>query len=171
MYDVIIANGTVVDGVSVLQAYLREGSVLSIGAIRVEVHGSRAASFVPMSGRESFGELVGRSAAMRSAFAALERAAGSDATAEGSEASGVATASPGTGAAGVAGAGADADQGGASTRHSVHRGGIDQHRGPGHLVLTAVVMFGDAARGRHHHGHGAREQGDTKLVHVEPPGQ
>ncbi len=73
-------NGTVVDGVSVLQAYLREGSVLSIGAIRVEVHGSRAASFVPMSGRESFGELVGRSAAMRSAFAALERAAGSDAT-------------------------------------------------------------------------------------------
>ena len=72
-------NGTMVDGVVVLEAFLRGGSLLKLGRSTISFQFA-VERRLPTSTRESFGELVGRSVAMRATFALLERAAGSDAT-------------------------------------------------------------------------------------------
>jgi DNA-binding NtrC family response regulator len=73
-------NGTSVDGVQIVDCWLRSGAIVRLGntAIRFE-HVSEAVR-LPLSERTEFGSLVGRSVAMRSTFALLERAAASDAT-------------------------------------------------------------------------------------------
>jgi two-component system, NtrC family, response regulator GlrR len=73
-------NGTVLDGMRINDAYLRQGSEVELGRTRLRLEVVRAAGRVALSERESFGELVGSSFAMRAAFAVLERAAQSDAT-------------------------------------------------------------------------------------------
>ena len=73
-------NGTLVDGVPVRVAPLRDRAVLTIGRTQLEFELGTSYAHVPLSSRDRFGGLVGRSHTMRATFAALERAAGSDAS-------------------------------------------------------------------------------------------
>lgn len=73
-------NGTVVDGVSILHAYLRGGSLLRIGTSVIRFQYEAARNQLPISALSEFGSLVGTSVAMRSRFALMERAAATDAT-------------------------------------------------------------------------------------------
>jgi transcriptional regulator with PAS, ATPase and Fis domain len=77
--DLDSKNGTVVDGTRVVEGYVRDGSVLILGTtwIRVELGPPPAAA---ATGPTRFGRLLGAAPGMRAAFAALERAAASDAT-------------------------------------------------------------------------------------------
>jgi two-component system, NtrC family, response regulator GlrR len=78
--DLESRNGTWVDGTRVVEAFLREGSQLKLGRTALQV--SLADERVPqlLSERTELGQLVGRSAPMRAAFAQLERAAATDTT-------------------------------------------------------------------------------------------
>jgi len=73
-------NGTVVDGVSVVEAFLRSGSTIKAGAVTLRFELLGQVRRVPMSTRRSFHGLVAESVAMRVALALVERAAGSDLT-------------------------------------------------------------------------------------------
>jgi transcriptional regulator with GAF, ATPase, and Fis domain len=77
--DVGSHNGTLLDGVRVIAAVPRSGSLVQMGRVtfRLEL-GSREVR-LPLSSREELGPLLGRSIAMRQLFALLERAAASDA--------------------------------------------------------------------------------------------
>ncbi|MBS1149163.1 MAG: Sigma-54 dependent transcriptional regulator, Fis family [Myxococcaceae bacterium] len=73
-------NGTSVDGVSVLEAFVREGSVIRVGGSAVRFELDRAQNRIEASSEERFGTLLGKSVAMRTTFAQLERASKSDIT-------------------------------------------------------------------------------------------
>src|SRR5262249_61277470 len=73
-------NGTLVDGVSIVQAHLRSGANLTLGRTQIRFDLGTDHVKIPLSEREEFGLMVGRSLAMRASFALLERAAQSDAT-------------------------------------------------------------------------------------------
>lgn len=77
--DLSSSNGTQLDGVRVLDAFLKRGSILKLGrtTLRFELVGRR--NRLPISPRTTFGQLVGRSVRMRGLFALLERAAAMDA--------------------------------------------------------------------------------------------
>jgi transcriptional regulator with PAS, ATPase and Fis domain len=73
-------NGTTVDRVPVIEAPLRHGAVLGLGRTQLRFDiGSRDVE-IPLSAREHFGRLRGRSIAMRATFAQLEAAAASQST-------------------------------------------------------------------------------------------
>ena len=80
--DLESRNGTVVDGTRVLDGFLRDGSMLVLGAtwLQVELGALRLTGLQLGDAPTRFGNLVGESPAMRAAFAAMERAAISDAT-------------------------------------------------------------------------------------------
>ncbi len=78
--DLDSTNGTVVDGVRVAEAFLREGSLLRLGRTVVRFDLAAERNRLRLSDRTEFGTLVGRSIAMRTAFALLERAARTDVT-------------------------------------------------------------------------------------------
>jgi two-component system, NtrC family, response regulator GlrR len=78
--DLGSTNGTIVDGVHVKHAYLRDGSLLRLGKTTIRFDLAREVNRVLTSERRAFGGLVGVSPAMRHVFAVLERAAASDAT-------------------------------------------------------------------------------------------
>ena len=73
-------NGSVVDGVRVVDAYLRGGSTVRLGrsALRFDFGTDRKP--LRISEARQFGVLVGESVAMRQVFAVLERVAASEAT-------------------------------------------------------------------------------------------
>ena len=73
-------NGTVVSGVSVLAAHLSPGARVVLGHSQMIFEPRSDRAKVPISTRDRFGRLVGRSAAMRRVFKLLEQAAASDAT-------------------------------------------------------------------------------------------
>jgi transcriptional regulator with PAS, ATPase and Fis domain len=73
-------NGTLVNGVEIAQAWLRSGAILTLGQTEVKFDQGADHVVQPLSPRERFGGMVGRSSAMRAVFALLERAAASDAT-------------------------------------------------------------------------------------------
>jgi two-component system response regulator GlrR len=73
-------NGTFVDGVSVLQAHLRPGAILTLGKSQVRFDPASDFVSVPLSEGSRFGLAVGAAPTMRAMFAVLERAAASDAT-------------------------------------------------------------------------------------------
>ena len=77
--DLDSRNGTEVDGVTVLEALLRNNSLLRLGnsVLRFEVGGHD--NRIPLYVGSSFGLLRGTSVAIRAVFSMLERAAGSDA--------------------------------------------------------------------------------------------
>ena len=73
-------NGTLVDRVPVIEAPLRDGAVLSLGRTQLRFNIGTRQVEIPLSQRERFGRLIGRSTAMRSAFVVLEAAAASAST-------------------------------------------------------------------------------------------
>jgi DNA-binding NtrC family response regulator len=73
-------NGTFVDGVQVKQAFLRASSVLRLGSTTIRFELGEEVNRLPVSQRASFGRLIGQSAAMRSVFGVLERAAPTEST-------------------------------------------------------------------------------------------
>jgi two-component system, NtrC family, response regulator GlrR len=73
-------NGTVVDGVRVVDAFLRSGSTMKLGAVTLRFDFVGHVSKIPISERTSFHGLVAESVAMRMALALIERAASSDMT-------------------------------------------------------------------------------------------
>jgi transcriptional regulator with PAS, ATPase and Fis domain len=73
-------NGTIVDGVTVLHARVRDGAMLALGRTQLRCDASPDQARVTLSTRGTFGLAVGRSFAMARAFAVLERAAPSDST-------------------------------------------------------------------------------------------
>src|SRR6266545_1288869 len=78
--DLDSRNGTSVEGVRVKEAYLRAGTQAQVGRVLIRFGSPPAPLAVPQSMSDSFGGLVGQSAAMRTTFALLERATQSQAT-------------------------------------------------------------------------------------------
>jgi two-component system response regulator GlrR len=78
--DLGSSNGTVLDGVRVVEGYLKRGSLLRLGrsVVRFQYMGKR--NRITLSDRNEFGLLVGHSVVMRAMFAVLERAAKTDIT-------------------------------------------------------------------------------------------
>jgi transcriptional regulator with GAF, ATPase, and Fis domain len=72
------SNGTVLDGVRVRDAYARPDSVIVIGSTTLRLRLSQGLVDLPLSARERFGGLLGKSVAMRQVFTLLERIAPTD---------------------------------------------------------------------------------------------
>ncbi|GMU59247.1 MAG: hypothetical protein AMXMBFR34_10100 [Myxococcaceae bacterium] len=68
-------NGTLVDGVRVKEAFLKDGCTLTLGNVPLRFALSSDVTAHHLSPRERFGPLVGTSPRMRTCFAQLERAA------------------------------------------------------------------------------------------------
>jgi len=73
-------NGTTVDGVAIVDAILHPGAVIGVGRDQIRFEPTPDHVRLALSAQGRFGTMVGRSTAMRAAFALLERAAASDAT-------------------------------------------------------------------------------------------
>jgi DNA-binding NtrC family response regulator len=73
-------NGTFLDGLCVRDAYARPDSHIALGQSSLRLAMLPDVVEIPLSARERFGGLFGRSVAMRRVFAVLERVAATDAT-------------------------------------------------------------------------------------------
>jgi two-component system response regulator GlrR len=73
-------NGTLVDRVPVIEAPLRDGALLALGRTQLRFNVGTRHVEIPLSPRERFGRLIGRSLPMRAAFAVLEATAASHST-------------------------------------------------------------------------------------------
>jgi transcriptional regulator with GAF, ATPase, and Fis domain len=73
-------NGTVLDGVSVRDAFARYDSTIVLGNSTLRLQLLQDVIEIPLSSRESFGGLIGQSVPMRVVFTMLERAAAVDDT-------------------------------------------------------------------------------------------
>jgi two-component system, NtrC family, response regulator GlrR len=73
-------NGTIADGVSVVEAFLRQGSTLRLGNVLVGLEVGDRPQRLRLADRTEFGGLLGQSTAMRACFALMERAAETDVT-------------------------------------------------------------------------------------------
>jgi transcriptional regulator with PAS, ATPase and Fis domain len=73
-------NGTFLEGHRVRDVDLGHGASIRIGQTVLQVEIGGEAAFLPLSERDSFGEVLGKSQAMRHVFALLERAASTDST-------------------------------------------------------------------------------------------
>jgi two-component system, NtrC family, response regulator GlrR len=78
--DLESKNGTTVDGVRIVTAFLGDGSTIALGRSEVSVTFDAGELPLALSEANAFGSLAGRSSAMRRAFVRLEKAAQSDAT-------------------------------------------------------------------------------------------
>jgi DNA-binding NtrC family response regulator len=78
--DLDSKNGTLVDGVAVLESFLHDGARLTVGHTTMSFGIGGGEVAIPLSRTSQFGLLVGRSAEMRHVFALLEQAAASKAT-------------------------------------------------------------------------------------------
>ncbi|MBE7448496.1 MAG: sigma 54-interacting transcriptional regulator [Kofleriaceae bacterium] len=78
--DLDSANGTRVAGLRVRDVHLGDGAVLELGETALELRALGEQGELELPADERFGELVGRSTAMRRLFAAARRAAASAAT-------------------------------------------------------------------------------------------
>ncbi|MFO0735812.1 MAG: sigma 54-interacting transcriptional regulator [Labilithrix sp.] len=72
-------NGTIVDGVGIREAYLRDGAMITVGRSQVRFELRPDEVKMALSERARFGTMVGTSIPMRRAFSLLERAAASNA--------------------------------------------------------------------------------------------
>jgi two-component system response regulator GlrR len=73
-------NGTAVDGVPVSVAPLTRAALLTVGRTQVRYEPGTEPVKIRLSAKDRFGQMVGRSAAARAAFAVLERAAAAEST-------------------------------------------------------------------------------------------
>src|SRR5215468_9318730 len=73
-------NGTILDGVLVKEAAVRNGSLLGLGRVGLRFELSGEKTKLQLSEHPRFGSLVGSSVAARMSFALMERAAASDVT-------------------------------------------------------------------------------------------
>jgi two-component system, NtrC family, response regulator GlrR len=78
--DLGSCNGTIVDGVRVVEAFLRSGSLIKLGAVTLRFDFLGQTIRLPISSNSSFHGLVASSVPMRMALALVERAASSDIT-------------------------------------------------------------------------------------------
>jgi two-component system, NtrC family, response regulator GlrR len=78
--DLDSSNGTLIGGIAVEKAWLKSGTLLTLGNTQLRFDLGPDHASVALSTRERFGVMTGRSLPMRAAFALLERAAASDAT-------------------------------------------------------------------------------------------
>jgi transcriptional regulator with PAS, ATPase and Fis domain len=78
--DLESTNGTLVNGVSIVHALLDDGAVLTLGDTKLRSHLGAGKVEIPVSAKQAMGSMVGRSPALRAAFALLENAARTDAT-------------------------------------------------------------------------------------------
>ena len=78
--DLGSTNGTLLDGAEIREGYLRAGMVISVGRVELKVRPFAERFDVLPSEQEHFGDLWGRTPAMREVFGVLERLAPSDAT-------------------------------------------------------------------------------------------
>ena len=78
--DLSSTNGTRVDGVRIVTAYLRRGAEVEVGRDRLRFELASEPIGIDLFPGERFGRMVGRSPAMRIAFARMARAAQADAT-------------------------------------------------------------------------------------------
>jgi transcriptional regulator with GAF, ATPase, and Fis domain len=78
--DLGSTNGTLVDGTAVRQVYLAPGALVTVGHVELKIQsGDQHIEILP-SESTHFGDVVGRSVAMREIFGLLERLAPTDAT-------------------------------------------------------------------------------------------
>src|SRR2546423_2945358 len=80
VHDLDSRNGTVLDGVPVIDAFVRGSSLIGLGRTMLRFQFGTEKNRLAVSNGSQFGSLVGRSIAMRTTFALLERAAETDAT-------------------------------------------------------------------------------------------
>jgi transcriptional regulator with PAS, ATPase and Fis domain len=73
-------NGTFCEGLKIAEAEVPSGAMIRVGGSAVKIEIGEEPSFVDVSGRDSFGELVGSSLEMRRVYAMLERVAPTDTT-------------------------------------------------------------------------------------------
>ena len=73
-------NGTFVNGVPIVDAFLPDGAIVEVGRTRLQFELGPEHVRVPLSQRNEFGLLAGAAPAMRAAFSLLESAARSDLT-------------------------------------------------------------------------------------------
>jgi two-component system, NtrC family, response regulator GlrR len=78
--DLDSMNGVFIDGVQVIDAFLRGGSVLRLGRVAIRFDFSPDRVTLAVSNNTRFGGLVGTSIASRAFFARMERAAAADVT-------------------------------------------------------------------------------------------
>ena len=90
--DLGSANGTLVDGVAVLEAQLKSGAVLTVGRTQLRFDLGGQPVRVPLSTEDRFGRLHGGSVAMRRVYARLQAAPDVAVLFEGEEGTGKATA-------------------------------------------------------------------------------
>ncbi len=78
--DLRSTNGTFLDGAEVREAYLRSGSVITVGTVQLKFQPFEERIEILPSEKESLGELCGKSLRMREIYGLLERIAPTEAT-------------------------------------------------------------------------------------------
>ncbi|MCB9555980.1 MAG: sigma 54-interacting transcriptional regulator [Deltaproteobacteria bacterium] len=78
--DLDSTNGTFLDGAEVREAYLRAGSVLTVGTVQLRFQPFEQRIEILPSEKERLGSMVGRSLAMREIFGLIERVGPTEAT-------------------------------------------------------------------------------------------
>jgi len=78
--DLQSTNGTFLDGAEVREAYVRAGSVITVGTIQIKFQPFEERIEILPSEAESLGSLVGRALIMREIFGLLERVSPTEAT-------------------------------------------------------------------------------------------
>jgi two-component system, NtrC family, response regulator GlrR len=78
--DLGSTNGTLVDGVRIAHAFLKQTSLLTLGDTQLRFEIGEHVALHPLPQATAFGTLVGSSSSMRQVFGVLQKAAKSDAT-------------------------------------------------------------------------------------------
>src|SRR5262249_13709234 len=78
--DLHSTNGTFLDGAEIREAYIRAGSVITVGTVQLKFQPFEERIEILPSDKETLGELVGSSLKMREIFGLVERIAPTEAT-------------------------------------------------------------------------------------------